>query len=95
MRDAIVVYLPWLLSAITITLTLLAGNKHPATWLLGLVSQALWLLWICVSATWGLLPMNIALAVVYGRNHLKWRRELRAHANSLSASKQTTPEDRE
>ncbi|MBS4046168.1 MAG: hypothetical protein KG075_07490 [Alphaproteobacteria bacterium] len=95
MRELLVVWLPWLLSAITITLTLLAGNKHPLTWLLGLASQALWLLWICVSATWGLLPMNIALAIIYARNHLKWRRELRAETNSLSASKQTAPEDRE
>lgn len=65
-------YLPWLLSAITIWMTLLAGNKHPKTWAVGLLNQALWLVWIVTSETWGMLPMNIALWSVYMRNHLKW-----------------------
>ena len=68
-------HLPWLLSAITIWMTLLAGNKHPKAWLVGLVNQALWLVWIIASETWGMLPMNIALWVVYGRNHFKWAKE--------------------
>lgn len=65
-------YLPFLLSAVTIWMTLLAGNKHPKAWAVGLVNQALWLVWIVSTSAWGLLPMNIALWVVYGRNHLKW-----------------------
>ena len=69
----IATYLPWLLSAITIWMTLMAGNKHPQAWLIGLGNQALWLLWICVVGAWGLLPMNIALWIVYARNHAKWR----------------------
>jgi hypothetical protein len=69
----IATYLPWLLSAVTIWMTLLAGNKHPQAWLVGLGNQLLWLVWICVVGAWGLLPMNIALWVVYGRNHLKWK----------------------
>lgn len=68
-------FLPWLLSAITIWMTLLAGNKHPMAWLVGLANQALWLVWIVASGTWGMLPMNIALWLVYGRNHLKWKAE--------------------
>lgn len=66
-------YLPWLLSAITIWMTLLAGNKHRMAWAVGLVNQALWLVWIVASATWGMLPMNVALWLVYARNHFKWR----------------------
>jgi hypothetical protein len=66
-------YLPWLLSAITIWMTLLAGNKHPRAWEVGLVNQALWLGWIVATANWGFLPMNVALWVVYMRNHLKWK----------------------
>lgn len=73
--QAIHEYLPWLLSAITIWQTLLAGNKHRNAWLVGLANQALWLVWIVVSQTWGMLPMNIALWVVYGRNHWKWVRQ--------------------
>lgn len=70
----IATYLPWLLSAITIWMTVLAGNKHRSAWLIGLVNQALWLVWIVASSAWGLLPMNLALWVVYGRNHLKWQK---------------------
>lgn len=65
-------FLPWLLSAITIWMTLLAGNRHPKAWAVGLLNQALWLVWIIGTATWGMLPMNLALWVVYGRNHMKW-----------------------
>lgn len=69
----IVALLPWLLSAITIYMTVLAGNRHPHAWAVGLVNQALWLVWIIASSSWGLLPMNLALWAIYLRNHLKWR----------------------
>lgn len=78
MSDTLVSYLPWLLSAITIYMTVLAGNKHRWAWAVGLVNQALWLVWIIASASWGLLPMNLALWIVYGRNHLKWSRNAAA-----------------
>ena len=74
MTNLIGIYLPWLLSVITIWMTLLAGNKHPRAWLFGIGNQLLWLVWICVVGAWGLLPMNIALWIVYGRNHWKWNR---------------------
>jgi hypothetical protein len=74
MRNAITAYLPWLLSAITIYMTILAGNKTRWAWALGLANQALWLVWILAAAAWGLLPMNIALWIVYGRNHWLWMR---------------------
>ena len=74
MRAAIIAYLPWLLSVITGWMTLAAGNKHRLAWLIGLVNQGLWLIWIVASEAWGLLPMNLALWVVYGRNHWKWTR---------------------
>ena len=67
-------YLPWLLSAITIWMTLLTGNLHRSSWLIGLGNQLLWLVWIVVTETWGLVPLNIALWVVYYRNHVKWQR---------------------
>lgn len=68
----IVDHLPWLLSAITIWMTVLAGNKHRSAWAIGLANQSLWLVWIVASESWGLIPMNIALWIVYGRNHLRW-----------------------
>lgn len=72
MRETIITYLPYLLSAITIYSMLLAGNKKRGAWLVGLVNQLLWLVWIVLSGAWGLLPMNIALWVVYARNYIKW-----------------------
>lgn len=75
MRETIAIYLPWVLSAITIWMTLLAGNKHRLAWLVGLGNQLLWLIWIVATGTWGLIPLNVALWIVYGRNHLKWQRE--------------------
>jgi hypothetical protein len=64
--------LPWLMSAVTIYMTLMAGNQKPWAWLVGLGNQALWLTWIIATGTWGLLPMTAALTVVYARNHFKW-----------------------
>lgn len=72
MTAAIVTYLPYGLSALTIYSMLLAGNKRRGAWLLGLLNQLLWLIWIVLSESWGLLPMNLALWVVYARNYLKW-----------------------
>lgn len=74
MSAAIREYLPWLLSAITIYMTVLAGNKTRWAWLVGLANQALWLTWIVASSAWGLLPMTAALCFVYARNHLMWSR---------------------
>lgn len=70
-------YLPWVLSTITIYSMWLAGERKSHTWLVGLANQALWLIWIVATEAWGLLPMNAALWVVYGRNHIKWHNEAR------------------
>lgn len=72
MTEIIRLYLPWIMSTVTIWMTLLAGNKHKSAWLVGIGNQALWLTWIITVGAWGLIPMNIALWVVYARNHLKW-----------------------
>ena len=66
-------YLPWVLSCITIYITILTGNKDKYAWLLGILNQVLWLVWIIVTKNWGLIPMNIALFVINIRNHFKWR----------------------
>lgn len=67
--------IPYVLSAITIYMFLLAGNKKKSAWLVGLFNQLLWLVWIISIQAWGLLPMNIALWIVYSRNYLKWNKE--------------------
>lgn len=73
MKHAIVVYLPYLLSCVTIWLNVLAGNKKRSAWLVAMSGQVLWSVWVLMSATWGLLPLNIALWYVYARNWFKWR----------------------
>ena len=78
MRDAIITYLPYLLSAITVFQLWLAGNTYKNAWAIALANQALWLWWIVLSANWGFAPMNLALWFVYARNHLKWRAEAAA-----------------
>lgn len=85
-------HLPWLLSAITIWMTVLAGNKHRSAWLVGLCNQALWAVWIIATSNWGLVPMNIALWVVYGRNHWRWSTE-REQGLIVASAKQVTPKD--
>lgn len=64
--------LPWLLSANTIYMNWLAGSLQPNAWLWGLWGQVAWAYWICATRTWGFLPMNLALWVVYARNHFNW-----------------------
>lgn len=68
-------YLPWFMSAIIIWQVLLAGNQWRYAWLVGLFNQSLWLTWIMVSGAYGLLPMNMALWIVYTRNHIKWTKK--------------------
>lgn len=65
--------LPWVLSALTIAINWLAGSKWRHVWLLGLVNQFLWLVWVVGTATWGLLPLNLMLWLVYFRNHYRWK----------------------
>ena len=73
MREYIIEYLPWLLSAITIWMSVLMGNLKRNAWLIALANQFLWLIWIVASTKWGFMPLNIALWFVYGRNYWKWR----------------------
>lgn len=73
MREVLVDWLPWVLSATTIWSMLLAGSVRTLAWTVGLWNQVLWFVWILAGATWGLLPMNVALAIVYVRNRRAWR----------------------
>lgn len=68
--------LTWVLSAITIASTLMAGNLHRYAWALSACNQVLWFTWIMsdYEKNKGLLPMNLVLAVLFIRNHIKWKR---------------------
>jgi hypothetical protein len=84
MKSQIVFWLPFLLSAITVWMTLMAGNLHRSAWLVGLFNQALWLVWIVAAGAWGLMPLNVVLWVVYARNHVKWRAAIQASKNTTA-----------
>ena len=73
MDKIIINYLPYILSIFTVYIMLLAGNKSKYAWVIALLNQFFWLVWIIKIKSWGLLPGNIALWIVYFRNHLKWR----------------------
>lgn len=75
MKQFVIVYLPWVLSSITIWMNILAGNLHKSSWLIGLLGQVLWLVWILISENWGFLPLNITLWIIYFRNHRKWNKD--------------------
>lgn len=75
MKQTIITYLPYLMSAITIYTMFLAGNKTKKAWVVGLVNQIFWFTWIITSQSWGLLPMTFAMCFVYTRNYLKWKKE--------------------
>lgn len=68
----IATYLPWLLSAVTLTGMWLAGNQHRAAWLVTLGNQVLWGTWIVATGAWGLLPATLAIAAMAIRNYRKW-----------------------
>lgn len=73
-REALATYLPWLLSALSLVMSVLTGNKWHKAWLFGLGIQCVWVVWIHCAKAYGFLPLCLALFVIYARNHLKWRR---------------------
>jgi hypothetical protein len=77
MLEFIIMFLPWLLSVLTILSMHYAGKKKVLGWKIALLNSGLWLIWILATGTWGLLPMNLALWYVYGKNYYEWRKEAR------------------
>lgn len=67
--------LPWIISACTIYMFYAIGNKELKGWIISGVTQCLWLIYILGTTAWGLLPLNIAMFYMTGRNYLKWRKE--------------------
>ena len=66
---------PWFLSAGTLAGMWLTGNKNKWGWGVGLANQALWITFILLYSAWGLLPLALALIVVYSRNLYRWHNE--------------------
>lgn len=75
MKELIIIYLPYILSFITIYMTFLVGNKNKKGWALGCFNQILWFIFIITSKNYGLMPMNVAFFYMYMRNYEKWEKE--------------------
>jgi nicotinamide riboside transporter PnuC len=85
MGDVLKQLIPLLLSANTLTLTWLVGNRRTSGWVLGCIGQALWFVFIFTWQVWGLLPLAVCLTFVYARNLIRWRREQRAETAEFVA----------
>jgi hypothetical protein len=62
---------PWVLSATSIWCTFEQGNKGKLGWAMGFVNTMLWIVYTLVTHQWGLIPLNIVLAVIHVRNYRK------------------------
>ncbi len=60
-------------SILTLAGMWLAGSHRWEGWLVGLLNQVLWIAFIVAFGAWGLLPLSLALIVVYTRNLVRWR----------------------
>lgn len=77
--------IPWATSAGTLLGMWLLGQKRSIGWVVGLCNQALWITFAVTFRAWGLLPLTLALLVIYTRNLLRWRRD------DLAAAAAVTP----
>ena len=62
----------WLLSFLTILSLWLMGNKSIWGPIVGLVACIPWTIFTFVTKQWGLIPGNIAVAIVNARNLYLW-----------------------
>ncbi len=69
--------LPWATSMGTLLGMWLVGQKRSVGWIVGLVNQVLWVTFAVVFEAWGLLPLTLALIVIYSRALMAWRAEER------------------
>ncbi len=75
MKQALIQYLPWLMSVVSCFGLYLAGSKHKRAWQVLLWNQVLWFIWIPLSSSWGLLPGAFAYTAVAIRNQVVWSRK--------------------
>ena len=66
---------PWATSAFTLWAMWLLSKKRWEGWVVGLANQVLWITTAILFETWGLLPLTLALIVVYTKGLIAWRAE--------------------
>lgn len=75
MREAIIVYAPWLLSLLGIAVTIFVGNKVRWAWGFTMAVQCLWIAWALALPSWGLLPLLLFQFGMQIHYHRIWMRE--------------------
>lgn len=70
------------LSLIGILGIYLAGSKNIWGWVLGLTAQVLWFVFAIVTKQYGFILSAVAYGCVYGRNFIKWRKDLKKEVPS-------------
>lgn len=65
----------WILSATSIAMLYLMGNKSKWGPLVGVTSQALWIYYVITTKQYGLVPGVLMFTAVHVRNLIKWSRE--------------------
>lgn len=75
MREQLIHIFPWVLSAETIVMMYMTGNKNKNGWLLGIFLQILWFIYIFIAKVWGFLPITIAMCGITIRNYYLWDKE--------------------
>ena len=65
----------WILSATSVAMMLLMGNRNKWGPRLGLINQILWLVYAISLKEWGLIPGVIMYTIVHTRNLIKWEKE--------------------
>ncbi len=83
---------PWATSLGTLLGMWLVGQKRSVGWIVGLVNQVVRVTFAVVFEAWGLLPLTLALIVIYTRALVAWRSEEAIASEIASAVGPLAPE---
>lgn len=61
----------WILGVTSITVTYLQGNGGKMGWGFGFINTLLWVAYTIATKQWGLIPLNVVMAIIHVRNYLK------------------------
>jgi len=73
-KSLIVVYLPYLISVLTLYTVKITGDKNKNAWVMTMLNQLLWLFWIFISDNKGFIILNLGIIYFSVINHYKWKK---------------------
>ena len=63
------------MSALSIAMIWLMGNKWKYAPIIGLINQIFWVIYVIDRSEYGLMPMAVAYTIIHARNCYKWLKE--------------------